>query len=283
MQVAVLEKAFAIIEAMERLGTAVPLRRVSDETGIPKATAYRILHSLVTMGYVRQDSPSGYYQITAKLTQLGHVDRYDGLLTKALPLMEQLFEEFNETTNLGVLEGERVHYLHSLETSKPLRWIVRAGTSDPFHCTALGRAIAAFLPEDQLDSVMSQLEFPKRTPNSPTDARKVARILASVRQDGWAVDDEENDEGVCCLAVPLLKGGVPVAAISMSIPKGRITEALKRAAVSALLEVGQRWTRKFEAERGEGVLSPTQAIPGRHQRASRSIAGEQMKKGSRDE
>lgn len=256
VQVAVLEKAFAIIEAMERLGRGVPLRQVSEETGIPKATAYRILHSLVALGYVMQDAPSGHYQLTAKLAQLGHVDRYDGLLARALPYMEELFAAFNETTNLGVLEGERVHYLHSLETHKPLRWTVRPGSSDPFHCTALGRAIAAFLPKDQINALIRQFELHKRTDKTPTDSDEVSGILARVRQEGWALDDEENDEGVCCLAVPLLDGVAPVGSISVSIPQGRVTNELKKAVVAALIQIGERWTREFEAELEDGGRPP---------------------------
>jgi DNA-binding IclR family transcriptional regulator len=254
VQVAVLEKAFAIIEAMERLGRPLPLRRVSEETGIPKATAYRILHSLVAMGYAMQDPASGHYQLTAKLAQLGHVERYDGLLARALPLMEGLYGRFDETTNLGVLEGEKVHYLHSLETNKPLRWIVHAGSSDPFHCTALGRAIAAFLTESQIDSVLAQVDFEKRTANSPGSAGEVLEILARVRANGWALDHEENDDGVCCLAVPLIDDGIPVASISMSIPKQRVTNELEESVVQALLEVGAHWQREFEAKNNSRAL-----------------------------
>lgn len=248
MQVAVLEKAFAIIEAMERLGRAVPLRRIVEETGIPKATAYRILHSLVKQGYAMQSAPEGYYQLTAKLAQLGRVNRYEKLLERALPYMEELFDRFSETTNLGVLEGERVHYLHSLETPKPLRWIVRAGSSDPFHCTALGRAIAAYLPREQLELNILQLDFAPRTSNSPTDASKLRDILAGVRNNGWALDDEENDEGVICFAVPLLEQNSVMASISVSMPKGRVTKGLQEQIVAALLAIGQRWEKESDVE-----------------------------------
>lgn len=258
VQVAVLEKAFAIIEAVERLGGPVPLRQVSEETGFPKATTYRILHSLAHMGYLVQDVSSGHYQLSAKLGELGRVDRYDRLVAGALPYMEELFEEFNETTNLGVLEGEQVHYLHSLETLKPLRWIVQAGSSDPFHCTALGRAIAAFLPPEQIETTLRRIEFRKCTKHSPGGPAEVVAILARVREHGWALDDEENDEGVRCLAVPLLTGGTPVASISMSIPTQRVTPALKEAVVAALLDVAERWKQDFEAER-DGWLPPSQA------------------------
>ena len=237
-----LEKAFFVVEAMEKLGVPVTLKRIADEVRMPKATVYRILQSLVSLGYIAQDPATGSYQLTMKLAQLGRVNRYDSLIIRATPYMEKLQATFNETTNLGVLEDSSVYYLHSIETTKPLRWIVKPGASDAFHCTALGRAIVAFLPEEEIGTLVKQIRFEQRTKRTPMDPQTVLRILDKVKEDGWAIDDEENDTGVLCVAVPLLHGQLPVASISISLPKGRLTQELRMNIISSLVEVKEQWT-----------------------------------------
>lgn len=243
-----MRKAFTILEAMDRMAAPLPLRSISDSTGINKATSYRILQTLSELGYVTQQPTTGHYQLTMKLSQLGHIPRHDKLIARALPLMEDLHRTFNETTNLGVLEGNRVYYLRSLETTEPLRWIVRPGDSDSFHCTALGRAITAHLPTNELETLLRGEPFEARTPSTPTTAKALRNILDNVRQEGWALDDEDNDHGVTCLAVPLLDVHTPVAAISVSIPKSRLNDQRIKQLVPALLAVRERWQTTVTSE-----------------------------------
>lgn len=258
-RIAVLEKAFVVLEALDELARPVPLRDVTELTEIPKATAFRILQTLHDLGYVGQDSPSGNYRLTVRLAQLGRETRFDGLLARAQQHLDRLHSRVDETVNLGVLDGDRVYYLRSLETSQSLKWIVRPGSSDAFHSTALGRAIVSHLPEREREGLLALGPFEARTAATPTDEEELRRILDRARDDGWAFDDEHNDQGVACLAVPLLDGGWPIAAISVAVPRTRLTEELGATIVDALLATGQAWCQEASGETATKSKIPTGA------------------------
>jgi DNA-binding IclR family transcriptional regulator len=227
MSTALVEKTFAILEAMAEIGGPAPLKDLSERTALPKSTLHRILQTLTTLGYADQDGRNGNYYLTRQIAQLSDGNRYEVLQDAALSTMQRLFERFDETVNLGVLEGGNVYYLHVLETAQPLRWIVSPGTKDPFHCTALGKAIVAFLPEDHRAKLIRTGRFEARTEHTITSKRQLQEELAQIRARGIAIDRQENDRGVACFAFPLLRDGYPIASISLSVPSVRLDRALE--------------------------------------------------------
>jgi DNA-binding IclR family transcriptional regulator len=237
MRIAVLEKSFAVLEAMSGLDRAASLKDVGDLTGLPKPTLYRILQTLSELGYVGQDRARSRYRLTPRLLWLAQSTSQDEVRERALPLMEALHKRFNETVNLGVLQGREVHYVHVIDTTQNLRWQVRPGGSDPFHSTALGRAIVAELPDARRAELVGRVKFEQRTPFTVAGPAELARILDETRVRGIAIDDEENDLGVVCLGVPFINKAGAAAAISVSVPKGRMTPALFAAIEGALLRL----------------------------------------------
>lgn len=229
-----IEKGFFVLESLAEFEFPASLKVLTDRTRLPKSTLYRILQTLAGIGYVTQDGPQGNYAISPKLAEIGTSRRNAILKASALPRMESLFNTFNETVNLGVLVGTNIQYLHVLETTKSLRWIVRPGAQDAFYCTALGRAIVAFLPQDAQENLVMQVALEQRTPRTPQDAKQLREILRETRENGWALDDEENSVGVTCFGVPLFRHGDPVAAVSISIPESRLTEDFRGAVIRAL-------------------------------------------------
>lgn len=235
--IGVVEKTFAVLEAMSELGRRATLKELTEATGLPKPTLYRILQTLAKLGYVDQDHARSLYGLTLRMYELGRGDGFEDIRQRALPAMEALHGQFNETVNLGVLQGANIMYVHYLETTKSLRWQVRPGVRDPFHCTALGRAIAAWLPQARRERLLERLVVKPRTPASPKTVADVAAILDETRRRGWAIDDEENDSGVVCFGVPLIEDGMPVAGLSVSVVKSRLTPELRRDLVAALQKV----------------------------------------------
>lgn len=229
-----IEKGLFVLESLTEFDFPVSLKVLTQRTRLPKPTLYRILQTLVRTEYVTQESTQGHYAISPKLAEIGSSQRYAALKEAALPRMEMLYNAFAETVNLGVLVGTNVQYLHLLETEKSLRWIVRPGAQDAFYCTALGRAIVAFLPQDSQEKLLVQGKLERRTPKTPSEVEQLHDILRHARDNGWALDDEENTVGVVCFAAPLFRKGRPVAAVSISIPKSRLTPALKSEIVRAL-------------------------------------------------
>jgi DNA-binding IclR family transcriptional regulator len=238
--IAVIEKCFTILEAMTAEGGMVSLKLLADATGMPKATLHRILQTLAELGYVEQDAGRSTYGLTVRLAQLGYSRKLDGITQRALPVMEQLHRRFNETVNLGVLQGVHVHYVHFIETTQNLRSQVHPSARDPFHSTALGRAIVAHLPAEEQERLVQRSVLTARTPATVTSRRKLRAILQQTRARGWALDQEENDVGVVCIGIPLLEDGRPIASISLSVPTSRLPPARQQEIVAAMLQVGAR-------------------------------------------
>lgn len=224
--IGVLVKAFNAVEAMAEIAEPAPLRQIAKATGLPKGTLFRILQTLNTLGYVNQIEDSGYYYMTSQFSYLARNARQEDLKMLALPLMKQLNSKFNETINLGVLEGTFVYYVAVLEAQRPLSWRVPTGTRDMFYSTALGRAIVAWLNPQHRQALVQRTNLRSRTSRTVMTKAALTAILDKVRAEGVAFDLEENDEGVVCIGVPMFLDGRVVASISVSIPLSRYTPAL---------------------------------------------------------
>jgi len=237
MTVRVLRKAVTVLETLSAAGRPVGLAELARRINYPKPTIYRILRSFLELGYLARDGATGFYLPTARLALLGRHGQALDLRRRALPALERLHRKFNETVNLGVLEGDEISYVAYLETTRPLRLMVRPGIKDPFYCTALGRAIAAFLPEREQRDLVNRVKFEPLTPKTVRNRPALRKILLETRRRGWAIDDEECDLGVVCLGVPLRDGGSPVGAVSITIPRTRLPAGREREILSELRSI----------------------------------------------
>jgi DNA-binding IclR family transcriptional regulator len=235
--VEVITRTFAVLEALAKAGEPLELGELTRRAGLPKPTVYRILRSLEELGYVAQEDGRGRYLTTPRLAHLGRGGERHALAQRLGPHLERLHRQFDETVNLGVLQGGDVHYLQVLETTRPLRLMVRPDAVDRFYCTALGRAMAAFLPEDERDRLVAAAKLEPITARTVRSKAALGRILDETRARGWAEDDEENDDGVACFATPVIEHDRPVAAISVSLPKLRLTPARRKELLCALTPI----------------------------------------------
>lgn len=235
MSIAVLDKSFSILEVLARTGRALTLAELAEESRMPKPTVHRILKSLRDLGYVAQTDRGGVYELSDRLASLRLYGRDEAVRQKALSYMQRLQALFDETVNLGLLEGVYVRYAHVLETTQPLRWIVKPGARDLFHTTGVGRAIAAQLPAEQQARLIAKV-----VALSPARGRKAMRErieaeLAATRARGCALEEEETVAGVACVARSLAPWGEPLAAVSISVPVHRFPARQRAAMISALL------------------------------------------------
>ena len=235
MHIAVLDKTFTILEVMARTGRTLSLAELAEECRAPKPTVFRILKSLRDLGYVEQADRGGEYGLSERLASLREYGRDEAVRDKALPLMESLHEKFNETVNLGLLEGLYIRYAHVIETTQALRWIVKPGARDLFHTTALGRAIAAHLPAEQQSRLVTKLCATMPVRGRAAARAKLEKELAGTRERGYAFEEHETVEGVACVATPLVGHGEPLAAVSVSVPVHRFPAAQRTALIRALL------------------------------------------------
>ena len=223
-----LVKALAILEATAADPAGRSLAALSVEVGLPKPTAHRILKTLVTLGYLERSELGGYRQ-TPRVQRLVSNDQSRRLATLADPILRKLHERTQETVNLGVLRGDQIVYLQVLESTQPLRRVATPNSVDPFHTTALGRAIVSRLPAPERDALVRRAKLETRTPHSNVDPGSLVGILAQAASDGYALEVDETDLGVTCIGAPVLEDGVAVGAISISVPTVRATgEALSQ-------------------------------------------------------
>jgi DNA-binding IclR family transcriptional regulator len=230
-------KVFGLLEFLAAEPRPASLQTISEAVKLSKPTAYRLLQSLHQLGYVTRPSNSRDYLIGPRTARLASADPYAELKSAVRPILRRLHEALNETVNLGVLPNGQVIYLDYLETSQPLRYIVTPGQSDPFYCTALGRAIAAQLDERQLERLLAKTRLHAHTPQTVKSLPELRRRIAKARETGIAEEIEESVSGVCCLATSLGPLGFPEAAISIAIPSRRLTARRKTALINSLKSI----------------------------------------------
>lgn len=247
MESTVLVKAFAILETLASLREPTSLADLTERLSFNKPTIHRILQDLVGLGYVERVG-GGVYCLSNKLQRLTQDQAGARLIELGETLLADLHESTQETTNLGVLQQDRVSYLTVLESPHPLRRVVGPGTMDPFYSTALGRAIVSHLPEEQWSRMLRGIRLKPQTPNTITDREVLLQTLATAKKQGYADEWEENDVGVMCVAVPILVRGEPRAAVSLTVPIARIDRNRERALVGQLKRTAEKFAAALEAD-----------------------------------
>lgn len=197
---------------------------IAEAVKIDKATATRILHTLMDMDYVQQDETTRRYRVTGKIVRLaqGVRSQFD-LRSMARPYLRRLSEMLNETVHLGVMEDLRIVYLDKLESTNSIQLVSAVGQTMPLHSTSLGKAILSALPEAELEARLARMDFAARTERTITDIDEFRAEVKRTRERGYATDDQENEPGGACVASAIADAdGWPVGAISVSGPEFRI-------------------------------------------------------------
>lgn len=217
-----LERGLSVLLALRELRRA-PLSVLARQVGLPASTTYRLLETLRQSGFIEWEEASGQFSIGLRAYQvgLGYAGR-STLTGAAHPEMEALVAELNETVNLAVLHGSEAVYLHQVEGRQLVRMFTHLGASAPLHCTGVGKALLAWSDPSDVVARLGPGPYPQFTPHSLTTLPAYQAALAAVRAQGYALDDEERELGVRCLAAPLRgEDGAVVAALSLSAPTAR--------------------------------------------------------------
>ena len=221
-------RTMKLLEALASEGS-LGITDLSAAVGLHKSTSYRLVNTLRELGYVRQDPATERYSLTLRLFELGSMvlSRLE-LWQEARPIIERLSKDTRETVHLATLDRGEVVYLDKVESTQTLRvaMMSRVGMTAPTYCTGVGKILLAFAPQDQLEAVISDMTFEQFTENTITDKDLLRRELATIRQNGYAIDDEEHERGVRCVAAPIHDwNGEVAAALSISVPTVRMTNA----------------------------------------------------------
>ncbi|HEX3813493.1 MAG TPA: IclR family transcriptional regulator [Mycobacteriales bacterium] len=243
----------SVARAVQVLGSldtddGASLSRVARETGLSEATALRYLASLTHGDLVERDEETGVYRLGFGLYRLGmRALAQRDIHRVALPYMRRLRDDFEETVNLAARQRRQIVILEMLDSPRSLRKGVGAGARDTWHSTSVGKAILSRLTAEDVAAILDRERLDKLTPKTITSRTKLAAALDEVRRAGYAVDDEESDEGLRCAGAPILDHrGAASYAISVSGPTSRMTasrlvvvgKAVARAAAQISEELG---------------------------------------------
>lgn len=224
-QVAVIHKALDLLECLA--ASPMTATEISKHIGMAKPTVYRIVRTLLSRGFVAKELDGSRYLLGTAVYALGAAHRSADLLSLARPSMVRLAAEFGETVNLAIPVHSEVVYIDVLESMHQLRTQIPAGAHDHLHSTALGKAILAALPDQEVRALLASTDRVAKTPNTIVAMSALLGQLASIRERGFAVDDEENELGSVCVAAAFLgHNDRPLGAISVSGPRWRITDEL---------------------------------------------------------
>jgi DNA-binding IclR family transcriptional regulator len=220
----VVDRVVDILEAFTRLGPELGVSDISRALGLKKATTHRLLASLRRRGIVAQDPVSRRYRLGLKLWELGQMatNQVDWL-ERVRPYLQELTDTVGETTHLAVLNEGQVLYVEKVESTRSLRMPSQVGRRLPAHCTGVGKALLAFLPEEVVRALIARHGLPRFTRNTITDQGALDAELALIRARGYSVDNEEIEEGLVCIGAPIRDHtSHVVAAVSMAGPSSRV-------------------------------------------------------------
>ncbi|HEX6248897.1 MAG TPA: IclR family transcriptional regulator [Nocardioidaceae bacterium] len=232
------DRALDVLETLA--GAEVPLGvgEVARDVSLPQGTVHRLLRSLEQRGYVHQDAGRKYSIGTAAL-RLGDAAQRS-LARGARPFLAELVELSGESANLAVLEGNDVVYVAQHPSPHSLRMFTEVGRHVTPHSTAVGKVLLAALPRDHADAVLRRTGLPGHTEHTVTDPGRLLAELEVTRDRGWGVDEEEQERGVRCVAVPVDQHGRVVAALSLSGPSGRFDGAATPGLVEKMTDIARR-------------------------------------------
>jgi DNA-binding IclR family transcriptional regulator len=242
-----LARAVSVLEMLGESDTPLSLSELCRLMNLHKSTAHRSLMVLEQSGLIER-TPENRFRLGLKLYELGNraVEQID-LRMRVRPYMARLSAQIGETVHLGVLQKSSIVYIDKAGPNRKVCTSSKSGTSNPVYCTSMGKAILAFLPEEEVEQVIANLKFVRYTENTLGTREDLLKSLEKVRRRGYAIDDEEIELGVRCIGAPVFnQDHRPIAAISVSGPTLRITVQ----SVPALAERLLRCSREISASLG---------------------------------
>ncbi len=220
-----LARGLAVVKAFSDQRRAMTIAQISHKTGIPRAAVRRCLYTLKQLGYA--DSEANNFFLTPKILTLGYSYLSSTPLTiAAQPCLNQVSRMLNESCSLAVLDDTDVLYVSRSATSRVMSVSLNAGSRLPAYCTSLGRVMLAAMSEDELQAYFAKVSLRAFTDRTLVSEEALREVLIGVRQNGYAVVEEELEIGLCSIAVPVRgASGATVAALNIGAQSARVNRA----------------------------------------------------------
>jgi IclR family transcriptional regulator, pca regulon regulatory protein len=236
-----LDRGLAVIRAFGPDRERLSLSDVARATGLTRAATRRFLLTLVKLGYVRNDGRE--FSLRPRVLELGYAYLSGlGMPEVAAPHLEELVARVRESSSISVLDGDHIVYVARVPTKRIMTVAISVGTRFPAYAASMGRVLLAGLSPDELDRYLAEAEFEPFTARTVTDPARLREIVREVGRQGYAIVDQELEEGLRAIAVPLHGAGdAVIAAINVSAHASRVSMAAMRSELlPALLETARR-------------------------------------------
>lgn len=213
-----LDRTFDIIELLAAAPNGMGVTEIGQKAGLHKSTVYRLINALVRRGYLEKDQNTGLYRIGLKFIEISslYIKQIE-LKTEAAPFMRHLSESTGQVTHLAILDETEVVYIEKIDVIQNLRMYSQIGKRIPVYCSALGKVLLLGRSIDDQERILEKIKYTRHTDNTITSKAEFINELEIVRQRGWAVDNEEHETGIRCIAAPIRDfTGKVIAAISIT-------------------------------------------------------------------
>ena len=252
-----IERAVAILNAFSTDRPELGVTELADRLGLHKSTVHRFLVNLETGGLVERNPRTARYRLGLRLFELGGlVLQQLNLWDEALPFLEGLVRDTGETGHLAVLDGGEAIYIEKVEARRALRIPSAVGRGYPAHATNLGKVLLAYLPPEEVRAIVEERGLAAYTSNTITDLARLEAELVRIRSRGYAVDNEEYDEGLRCIGAPIQDHtGHVVAALGIGGPVTRVTPGRVGELAELVMAAAKGLSRRLGAHQSEAFAS----------------------------
>lgn len=243
------ERAFMILEFLNASNRGWNISEMSRKLNIPKSTAHLLVLTLDQLGYIKRAPGSRRFQLSTKISGLGRrALNANPLPAASLPHLRWLVQETQATAHVGILEKSQVVFVQKADGPGFIKFDTYIGKCSEIHCTGLGKALMAFQPEDTLQSLLRGYAFDRFTRKTISTKAQFLAQLERVRENGYAMDDEEEELGVRCIAAPIFSGSRVVAAVSVTGTTYQLSQDHLERTVTAVRRAASRISAvSFEA------------------------------------
>lgn len=270
-------RSFRILDTIAGAEEEIGAQQISRAVGLHISTAFRFLQNLVQSGVVEQNSETGKYRLGLKLLTWGmRVLRQMDLRRDAAPLLRELSEKTGETIHMNVYDRGAAIYIEKIESRTPLRGFSEVGKAAPLHCTGVGKVLMAALPAKELADLLKRNPLKRFTPNTINETRALKKELERIRAQGVAMDNEEHEPGIRCVAAPVRNHtGKVVASISVAGRTTSVTPARVPELIQAVRETAEKISsrlgyRVMPGMGGDNLSAKSQSAPTLKRRAKAS-------------
>ena len=261
-----LQHGLQILDMFERERPEIGIGEMAEQLSLHRSTTSRLAATLAAAGYLQPAGEPGRYRLSGRLAALGELAAAGADVRRtALPYLRSLVQELGETGHLGVLEGTEAVTIGVVDGWQTVRMHSWVGKRSPAHCSSMGKALLAGLSAAEFAARYPGRRLEARTDRTITDTRELTRQLADVRGRGYAVDRQELEPHLCCVAGPVFdRTGIVVASISVSGPDSRIDEATIPAIAAAVCQTADQISDRLGAPRSrpEWGSPPTGELTG---------------------